>query len=113
MDGSQATYRVNAYDESGALLAHDEFSPIWNRRPYIGPFPNAGQVQVAQHDVGHEFADQRQRVLAAVGLADDFDVGLARQNHAHPCAHQCVVIDHENADGHPCHLSCGNPPPRA
>ena len=41
-----AIYRVNAYDESGTLLAHGEFSPIWNQRPYIGPFPSAGQVHV-------------------------------------------------------------------
>ncbi len=42
----EAIYRVNAYDEGGTLLAHDEFSPIWNQRPYIGPFPNAGRVHV-------------------------------------------------------------------
>jgi hypothetical protein len=42
----ESLYRVNALDESGALLAQDQFSPIWNRRPYISPFPGAGSVHV-------------------------------------------------------------------
>ena len=42
----ESLYRVNALDESGVLLAQDQFSPIWNRRPYLGPFPDAGSVHV-------------------------------------------------------------------
>ncbi len=55
-DGEEI-YRVNAYDESGTLLAYDEFSPIWNRRPYIGPFPSAGQVHVVSGGIQARQAD--------------------------------------------------------
>lgn len=58
------------------------------------------QVQVAQHHVGLQLAHQRQCRFAGLRLAHHFDVCVGAQDQAHAGAHQGVVVDQENADGH-------------
>ena len=52
-------------------------------------------MDVEQHDVGVELADQRHRLGDAAGLADDLD-GVAELA-AHAGAEELVVVDEDDA----------------
>jgi hypothetical protein len=55
-------------------------------------------VQVAEHHVGLELADQRQTGLAVLGFADDLEVGFALEDQAIARSHQRMVIQQEHLD---------------
>ena len=55
-------------------------------------------MQIANHDIGPELADQRQRILAVRGFADDVDIDFACKDHAESGAHQRMVVDQEYPD---------------
>lgn len=61
---------------------------------------DAGHVQVAQDDVRLQLADLREGRFAAVGLADDLDIRLIRQDQLHARTDKSVIIDQKNPDGH-------------
>ena len=44
--GGPPHYAAEAFDEQGNLLMRREFTPLWYRRPYIDPFPEAGSVHL-------------------------------------------------------------------
>jgi len=58
-------------------------------------------MQVAQHDVRGKPADEWQRLLPALRLADHFDVDFGREDHPHPGPHQRMVINNHDTNGHP------------
>ncbi len=39
-------YTAEAFDEQGNLLMRRDFTPLWTRRPYLDPFPDAGSVHL-------------------------------------------------------------------
>ena len=46
-------------------------------------------------------ATRAERALAVLRLADDVEVGLRREEHAHAPAHEVLVVDDAHGDGHP------------
>ena len=57
-------------------------------------------ADVHQHDVGPSALDQRDRLGAVGGLADDLDVVAGVEDHAEAAAHERLVVGDQDADAH-------------
>src|SRR5262249_48429711 len=60
--------------------------------------PDAGHLQVHQHDIRPDALVHGDGLLAALGLADDLDARLAVEQRAQPLPHDGVVVDEQHPD---------------
>jgi hypothetical protein len=55
---------------------------------------------VHQHDVGAGTQAELDAEPTVLGVTDNFDVGLRVEDHAEAIAHQRLVVDDRDSDGH-------------
>ena len=61
-------------------------------------------ADVHEHDVGRQFARERDRLGAVGGLAHDLEVGRRVDEHAEAAAHERLVVGDEHADRRVAHV---------
>ena len=60
-----------------------------------------GHADVHEHDVGARSRSLGHRLEPVGSLAHDLEAGLGRQDHPEPGADEPLVVDEQDADGHP------------
>ena len=65
-----------------------------------GQAVHLGHADVHEHDVGAVFVGGLDGFEAGAGFGDDVDVGLVVEDHGEATAHEGLVVDDDDADGH-------------